>query len=83
MEILKYRNPWYTGNNTYSKEWYTITCACKAEEHKGFYIIRNVNPWVDVVEHVEYGRGNEEFVCVTQRGSVKNAKEYIDSLEQI
>lgn len=83
MEILKYRNPWYSKNNSYSKEWYTITYDCKAEEYKGFYIIRNVNPWVDVVEHVEYEKGNEEFVCVTQRGSVDNAKEYIDSLEQI
>ena len=78
--ITKYRNPWYSKSNQLSKEWYSISEHAKIEEYKGFYIITGVNPWVDVVEHVQYSPGESEFVCVTQRGSARNAKEFIDML---
>lgn len=82
MLFIKYRNPWYAKSNQLSKEWYHLTHPMhqKVEQYKDFYIITGVNPWVDVVEHVQHDKDNEEFVCVTQRGSVRNAKEYIDKL---
>lgn len=78
--FTKYRNPWYTKSNQLSKEYYYLTHPMhqKIEEYKSFYIINGVNPWIDVVEYVQYDKDNDEFVCVTQRGSVRNAKEYID-----
>lgn len=82
MLFNKYRNPWYAKSNQLSKEWYYLThpTSQKVEQYKDFYIITGVNPWVDVVEHVQHDKDNEEFVCVTQRGSVRNSKEYIDKL---
>lgn len=81
--FTKYRNPWYNRNNSYSKDSYFINSDSKVSQYKSFYIAQGVNPWVDVVEHVEYEKGNAEFVCVSQRGSVKNAREWIDSLESL
>lgn len=75
VEVTQFRNPWYNKRNPDSRQWYRITYNCKAEEYKGYYIIRNVNPWVDVVDFKD-----EEYVCVTQRGSVRNAKQFIDNL---
>lgn len=82
MKIMRFRNPWYT-RQLFQPEYYTVRDNETPIEYKGYYIFRYSNPWVDVVEHVQYAPGNEEFVCVTQRGSVKNAKAWIDSQEQV
>lgn len=70
-----YKNPWYDSRNPVSKKEYLITEDSKVEEYKGYYIITGVNPWVDVVQCV----GNE-CCCVSQVGSVRYAKGYINSL---
>ena len=82
MNITKFRNPWYT-RQLFQPEYYFVRDNEKPIEYKGYYIFRCSNPWIDVVEHVSYTDGTEEFVCVTQRGSAKNAKKWIDSQEEL
>lgn len=69
-----YKNPWYDSRNPVSKKEYLITKESKIEEYKGFYIVRGVNPWVDVVQCV-----NSEHCCVSQVGSIRYAKDFIDN----
>ena len=71
--ITKYRNPWYSKINQLSRKWYFVTEDGKIQEYKTFYIITSVNPWVDVVE-----QQGDEFVCISQVGSVRYAKAFID-----
>lgn len=82
MEITKFRNPWYNAKS-FGPQYYTVRDNEKPIEYKGYYIFRCSNPWVDVVEHVQYAPGDEEFVCVTQRVTVTNAKAWIDSQEEV
>jgi len=83
MIITKFRNPWYN-KSAFGPQYYTVRGNEKPIEYKGFYIFRCSNPWIDVVEHVQYEVDNEEFVCVTQRVTVTNAKQWIDSqLEEL
>ena len=82
MIITKFRNPWYN-KSAFGPQYYMVRDNEKPIEYKGFYIFRCSNPWIDVVEHVQYEVGNEEFVCVTQRVTITNAKQWIDSQEEI
>lgn len=75
MLITEYINPWHNSRDKSSPAVYKANESTKQEEYKGYYIVQGVNPWVDVVENVD-----DAWWCVTQRGSVKNAKEFIDGL---
>lgn len=78
MIITKFRNPWYTPKS-FGPQYYPVRDKEIPQEYKGYYIFRHSNPWVDVVEHVQHDKDNEEFVCVTQRVTLTNAKAWIDS----
>ena len=71
VEIAQFRNPWYNKQN---QEYYKVNSNTRISEYKGFHLITGVHCWVDVVEFKD-----DEYVCVTQRGSVRNAKQFIDN----
>ena len=73
--MKEYKNPWYDSRNPVSKRVYTLSEESKIEECQGYYIVTGVNPWIDVVRCV-----NNEHCCISQVGSVRYAKRYIDSL---
>lgn len=71
--MKEYKNPWHDSRNPVSKEVYKVREDGKIEEYRGYYIVTGVNPWIDVV--------NSDHYCVSQVGSVRYAKRYIDSLK--
>lgn len=77
MNITKFRNPWYT-RQLFQPEYYFVKGHERPINYKDYYIFTHTNPWVDVVK---YDYIAAEHVCVTQRVTVTNAKQFIDSLE--
>ena len=73
---MKLINSFYDKRNNVSKPYYET--EEKPEEYKGYLLFKNTNPWVDIVE-VRKDFGTEYWV-ISHRGSVKNCKEFIDSL---
>lgn len=74
MKIKEFRNPWYNKQSK-NKEIYKTNSDTLISEYRGYYILTRVNTWVDVVEW-----SSDEYVCVTQVGSVRYAKKFIDGL---
>lgn len=75
MHINEYINPWHNSRDKQSSAVYKVNEYTRQQEYKGYYIIQGVNPWVDVVENVD-----DAWWCVTQVGSVRYAKQWIDNL---
>jgi len=75
MIIRKFRNPWYT-RQLFQPEYYPVRDNETPIEYKGYYIFKYSNPWIDVVKYDDI---STEYVCVTQRVTVKNAERWIDS----
>ena len=78
MHITKFRNPWYN-KSAFGPQWYMVRNEEKPQEYKGYLVFRYSNPWVDVVKYDDIAA---EYVCITQRVTVTNAKQFIDSLEK-
>lgn len=76
---MKLINSFYDKRNNVSKPYYNTEEV--PQNYKGFLLFKRTNPWVDVVE-VRNEFGFEEYWVVSQRGSIKNAKEFIDSKEE-
>ena len=72
--ITKYRNPWYDYKNRESKEWFNIEPEVQAQEYKEFILIKH--PYRDQVDTVTHK--NDEWVCISQVGSIRYAKAFID-----
>ena len=71
---MKIRNSFHNKKYDMSKEYYEADKP--SEVYKGFLLFnKTLNPWVDVVK-----QEGEEYVIISQRGSMKNAKEFIDNL---
>lgn len=71
---MKIKNSFHNKKYDMSKEYYEADKP--SEVYKGFLLFnKTLNPWVDVVK--EEG---EQYVIISQRGSMNNAKEFIDSL---
>lgn len=72
MKIDSYRNAFYDKKNQYSKE-YRFPDHESIYEYKGYYIFKNVTFCLDIVTLV-----NDEWVCISQVGSIRYAKSFID-----
>lgn len=68
--ITKYRNKFYNKANPQSLYEYVPTY--KPVEYKGFYIFERILCF-DIVE-----QQGDEFVCISQVGSIRYAKSFID-----
>lgn len=68
--ITKYRNKFYNKANPQSPYEYVPTY--KPVEYKGFYIFERILCF-DIVEQQD-----DEFVCISQVGSIRYAKAFID-----
>lgn len=73
--FTKYRNPWYDYRNRESKEWFSIEPEVQAQEYREFILIRH--PYRDQVDIIKLI--NEEYTCVSQVGTVRYAKAFIDN----
>ena len=82
MLITEYINPWHNSRDKSSPAVYKVNESTKQEEYKGYYIVQGVNPWVDVVAKRSNISecANLAFSCITQVGSVRYAKQWIDNL---
>lgn len=72
MKIEKYRNTFYNKNRPFSVE-YRYPDHESIYEYKDFYIFKNVINCLDIVTLI----GNE-WVCISQVGSIRYAKAFID-----
>lgn len=70
MKIPKYRNKFYNKSNPVSL--YEYVPNHEPIEYRGFYIFERILCF-DIVEAQD-----EEFVCISQVGSIRYAKAFID-----
>jgi hypothetical protein len=70
MKIDKYRNKFY--NKAHANSLYEYIPNYEPIEYKGFYIFERILCF-DVVE-----KQDDEFVCISQVGSIRYAKAFID-----
>ena len=72
MKIDKYRNAFYNKERTYSKQYHCPDHE-SIYEYKGYYIFKNTTFVLDIVTLV-----NDEWVCISQVGSIRYAKAFIN-----